>query len=186
MYISPNQNATDPHLSPGALSALLDALLEVQLEMVLCNAATRDGPDPTSSSSSTTTATTRCYCWRLRHRYDFRSGGQARLTLQQHVDAPCAHPPTFLEFVLSDLNWYNPLVAALAALYLTLLCKALAASVAVYLRARRSFEAHAAVGTSHPLTQRCVIHSIIHFGGGHKQSIALPCTHHIHNQNHST
>lgn len=164
-----NTPLPDPHLAPRELESLLDHLLDCTLELVLCNARTDDGDDAAGAALTTTKSSsilhpaaaasfpaTRCYCWRLQQRHDFRGGGQARLTLSQHVDSPCARPPTFLSFLLADLNAFNPLVAALAALYLALLAKALAASVGVFLRARRSFALHAAGGTRHPLTERWV------------------------------
>lgn len=171
-------HTTDPRRTPTELESLLDHLLDCTLQFVLCNARTDDGDaasdsppglGPSSSSPSTKSSSshhhgfpiaaapaTRCYCWRLRQRHDFRAGGQASLTLSQHIDAPCARAPTFLSFLLSDLNAFDPLVAALAALYLALLAKALAASVGVFLRARRSFELHAQAGTPHSLTDRWV------------------------------
>ncbi len=130
--------------------------------MVLCNSATHEHAGSsfsTTAAAATAAASPRCYCWRLAHRYDFRAGGQARLRLQQHIDAPCTQPPTFVDFLLADLNALNLLVTLLAAAYLFLLGKAMAASVTVFLRARRSFAAHAAAaGTAgaapHPLTDR--------------------------------
>ena len=181
LHSSPPLNAprtTDPRLTTTEVESLLDHLLDCTLDFVLCNARTADAPSapglgPSSSSPSSTTRSsssshqhgfpapaaapaTRCYCWRLRQRHDFRAGGQARLTLSQHIDAPCARAPTFLYFLFSDLNAFNPMVATLAALYLALLAKALAASVGVFIRARRSFDAHAQAGTPHALTDRWV------------------------------
>ena len=135
------RDTTDGAPLPPTLAVLLDALLAVTLDMVLCNTAKGNGAGGDQ-----------CFCWHVTSQYSFRNGGNAHLTLHPYIDAPCFREASFVNYLFSDVNTLNLVLVVLAVAYLALILRSMAASLALYLRVKRAY--HATHPHDHPFRRR--------------------------------
>lgn len=125
---------------PPELARLLDSLMSVTLDMVLCN--TLEGRQHGAWEE-------RCFCWHVSTLYNFRQGGNAHLTLSQHIISPCSNQTSIVRYLFSRVGILNLITALLASTYLVLILKSLHASIAVYRRVRLAYPL-----SHHPLRRR--------------------------------
>lgn len=105
-------------------AASINNILEIRLKMGLCNHLKLQGDK-------------KCFCWATSTVFDFKSGGNMKMTVEQKLTKPC-YPPSLLEYLKE--NSFNMLIIILAFGYVLLLLKSIRSSAVLLMKVKAAFE----------------------------------------------